>query len=182
MSSANRRLVIFLPPMLTFPSCSFRASDMIRSRKCWRGWVTEDAKIIVRYKKIGYNIDVLWQTVCVVVIKSRLTTLPLLLHDGRSGLRLNEGTILKPNLIVTWAIGDWHPFRVVLGRAYRGLTKFNILRRIMTFSERHSVFIVVVQKWRHIWVSFAHDFQFCYFCESSYLFYLRFNLISMFLR
>ena len=33
MSSANRRLVIFLPPMLTFPSCSFRASAMIRSRK-----------------------------------------------------------------------------------------------------------------------------------------------------
>ena len=33
MSSANRRLVIFLPPMLTFQSCSFRASDMIRSRK-----------------------------------------------------------------------------------------------------------------------------------------------------
>ena len=33
MSSANRRLVIFLPPMLTFPLCSSRASDMIRSRK-----------------------------------------------------------------------------------------------------------------------------------------------------
>ena len=33
MSSANCRLVIFLPPMLTFPSCSSRASDMIRSRK-----------------------------------------------------------------------------------------------------------------------------------------------------
>ena len=33
MSSANRRLVIFLPPMLTFPSCSSRASDMICSRK-----------------------------------------------------------------------------------------------------------------------------------------------------
>ena len=31
--SANRRLVIFLPPMLTFPSCSSRASDLIRSRK-----------------------------------------------------------------------------------------------------------------------------------------------------
>ena len=33
MSSANRRLAIFLPPMLTFSSCSSRASDMIRSRK-----------------------------------------------------------------------------------------------------------------------------------------------------
>ena len=33
MSSAYRRLVIFLPPMLTIPSCSSRASDMIRLRK-----------------------------------------------------------------------------------------------------------------------------------------------------
>ena len=33
MSSANRRLVIFLPPMLTFLSCSSKASDKIRSRK-----------------------------------------------------------------------------------------------------------------------------------------------------
>ena len=33
MSSSNRRLVIFRPPMLTFPSCSSRASDMICSRK-----------------------------------------------------------------------------------------------------------------------------------------------------
>ena len=30
MSSANRRLVIFLPPMPTFLSCSSRASDQIR--------------------------------------------------------------------------------------------------------------------------------------------------------
>ena len=33
MSSANRRLVIFLSPMLTFPPCSSMASEMIRSRK-----------------------------------------------------------------------------------------------------------------------------------------------------
>ena len=33
MSSANRSLVIFLPPMLTFPLCSSKASFMIRSRK-----------------------------------------------------------------------------------------------------------------------------------------------------
>ena len=33
MSSANRRLVIFLPPMITFLSCSSRAPDMIPSRK-----------------------------------------------------------------------------------------------------------------------------------------------------
>ena len=33
MSSANRRLVIFLPPMITYLSCSSRAPDMIPSRK-----------------------------------------------------------------------------------------------------------------------------------------------------
>ena len=33
MPSANRRLEIFLPPMLTFPLCYSRASDMIHSRK-----------------------------------------------------------------------------------------------------------------------------------------------------
>ena len=32
-SPANRRLVIYLPRMLTFPSCSSKASDMIHSRQ-----------------------------------------------------------------------------------------------------------------------------------------------------
>ena len=36
MSTANHRLVIFLPPMLTFPSCSSRKLDMIRSRKMFK--------------------------------------------------------------------------------------------------------------------------------------------------
>ena len=42
MSSTNHRMVIFLPPILTLPSCSSRASDMIRSRKKFEEWVTED--------------------------------------------------------------------------------------------------------------------------------------------
>ena len=29
--------------------------------------------------------------------------------------------------------------------------------------------------WFNWWVSFAPEFQCCYFCESSYLFYLSFN-------
>ena len=33
MSSENRRLVIFLPPMLTFITCYFRVPEMICSRK-----------------------------------------------------------------------------------------------------------------------------------------------------
>ena len=33
MPTTNRKMVIFLPPMLTFPSCFSRALDMILSRK-----------------------------------------------------------------------------------------------------------------------------------------------------
>ena len=37
MSSANRKLVIFKPAILTFPSCSSGASVIIRSRKMLKG-------------------------------------------------------------------------------------------------------------------------------------------------
>ena len=37
VSLANRRLVIVLPPMLTFLSCSSRTSDIMRSRKMFLG-------------------------------------------------------------------------------------------------------------------------------------------------
>ena len=36
--------------------------------------------------------------------------------------------------------------------------------------------------WFNWWVSFAPEFQCCNFCESSCLFYLSYNFISMFLR
>ena len=48
--------------------------------------------IIVRYKKIGYNIDVLRQTSCLVVNPVKANSFAYL---GRSGLRLNDGTILN---------------------------------------------------------------------------------------
>ena len=35
--------------------------------------------------------------------------------------------------------------------------------------------ISIFVNWFNKWVSFAPDFQCCYFCESSCLFYLRFN-------
>ena len=49
-------------------------------------------KIIVRYKKFGYNIDVLRQTACLVVNPIKVNSFAYL---GRSGLRLNGGTILN---------------------------------------------------------------------------------------
>ena len=60
-------------------------------------------KIIVRYKKISYNIDVLRQTACLVVKPIKVNSFAYL---GRSGLRLNELYHRKPNLRVTRTVGD----------------------------------------------------------------------------
>ena len=49
-------------------------------------------KRIVRYKNIGYNIDVLRQTACLVVNPIKVNSSA---HDGRSDFRLNDGTILN---------------------------------------------------------------------------------------
>ena len=51
-------------------------------------------KIIVRYKKIGYNINVMRQTACLVVNPIKVKSFDKL-HDGRSDFRLNDGTILN---------------------------------------------------------------------------------------
>ena len=49
-------------------------------------------KLIVRYKKIGYNIAVLRQTACFVVNPIKVNSFAYLFN---SGLRLNDGTILN---------------------------------------------------------------------------------------
>ena len=54
-------------------------------------------KIIVRYKKIGYNIDVLQQTACLVVNPIKVNNFAYLFDCptvGRAS-RLNAGTILN---------------------------------------------------------------------------------------
>ena len=54
-------------------------------------------KIIVRYKKIGYNIDVLRQMACLVVNPIKVNRFAYLFNCttvGR-GFRLNDGTILN---------------------------------------------------------------------------------------
>ena len=53
-------------------------------------------KIIVRYKKIGYNVNVMRQTACLAVNQSRLTALlTSLIARRRSDFRLNDGAILN---------------------------------------------------------------------------------------
>ena len=51
-------------------------------------------KIVVRYKKIGYNINVMRQTACFVVNPIKVNGFTYL-FNGRSDFRLNDGTILN---------------------------------------------------------------------------------------
>ena len=48
VSSANRILVIFLPPMPTFPSFLSELQTWSVREKCWRGWVTEVILALLR--------------------------------------------------------------------------------------------------------------------------------------
>ena len=73
--------------------------------------------------KIGYNIDVLRQTSWLIVNPIKVNNFAYLFACttvGRASYWMTDHP--KPNLIVTWAVGDWHPFQVVVGQAYRGLT------------------------------------------------------------
>ena len=60
-------------------------------------------KIIVRYKKIGYNIDVVRQTACLVVNPIKVDNFAYF-FDCTIAFKLNDHP--KPNVIVTWAVGD----------------------------------------------------------------------------
>ena len=52
--------------------------------------------IIAHNKKIGYNVDVLRQTACLVVNPIKVNNFAFLFDcNGRPGLRLKYGTILK---------------------------------------------------------------------------------------
>ena len=106
---------------------------------------------ILYYTILYYTIlyyTILYYTILYYTILYYLRYLKACFDITKVGIQTEWRYHLKPYLRVTRAVGDWHPLRVVLGRVYRG---FN---------------------W---WVSFAPEFQCCYFCESSRLFYLSFN-------
>ena len=56
-------------------------------------------KIISHYKKIGYNINVLQQTACLVV---NPITVGNFAHDGGSDFRSHDGSDLKTYLLMRW--------------------------------------------------------------------------------
>ena len=93
-------------------------------------WCINSEKIIGKndlpyhYKKIGYNIDVLRQTACLVVNPIKINGFTSLIARRSVGLLTEWRYHPKSNLRVTQAVGDWHPFRVVLGRAYAFAPEF----------------------------------------------------------
>ena len=54
--------------------------------------------------------------------------------------RLHAWLLIQSRLIITRAVGDSYPFRIVLGQAYRGLTGGFLLLRI--FSVAISLFVL----------------------------------------
>ena len=52
-------------------------------------------KIIIRYKRIGYNLNIMRQSACLVINPVTVDGYTLKLHAGGSGVRLNDGPDLK---------------------------------------------------------------------------------------
>ena len=67
-------------------------------------------KIIVRYKRIGYNLNVMRQSECLVINPITIDGYAAL-HAGGSGVRLHNGPDLKLFILVVWD----RSFRLLLG-------------------------------------------------------------------
>ena len=106
-------------------------------------------KIIIRYKKIGYNIYVMRQTACLVVNPIKVNSFAYLFNCRTVGRTSDWMTAPSYTLLKSNTGGWW-------------LTPFPGCLRLGL-------------SWFDWWVSFAPEFQCCYFCESLYLFYLSFN-------
>ena len=48
-------------------------------------------KIIMRYRRIGYNLNVMRQSACLVINPIKVDGYALLLYTGGSGVRLHDG-------------------------------------------------------------------------------------------
>ena len=70
-------------------------------------------KIIMRYKRIGYNLNVMRQSTCLVINPNTVGGYAALLklHAGGSGVRLHDGPDLKLFISVGWD----RSFRLLLG-------------------------------------------------------------------
>ena len=61
-------------------------------------------KIIMRYKRIGYNVNVMRQSACLVINPVTVDGYAALfkLHAGESGVGLHDGPDLKLFILVGW--------------------------------------------------------------------------------
>ena len=66
-------------------------------------------KIIMRYKRIGYNLNVMRQSACLVIYP--ITVDDYLIAAGGSGVRLHDSPDLKLFILVCWD----RSFRLLLG-------------------------------------------------------------------
>ena len=92
MSKYNIGLKTLLPQGISEPECYGDFVYKFRKIIGKNGFSYHFKKIIVHYKKIGYKIDVLRQMACLVVNPIKINSFAYL---GRSGLRLNDDTILN---------------------------------------------------------------------------------------
>ena len=82
--------------------------DLVYKFKYIRGmtdFFDQFRKIIMRYKRIGYNLNVMRPSACLVLCCT------LKLHAGGSGVRLHDGPDLKLFILVGWD----RSFRLLLG-------------------------------------------------------------------
>ena len=101
-------------------------------------------KIIVRYKKIGCNRNVMRQTACLVVNPIKGNSFAYLFNCTTVGRNSDWMTVPSQTLLKSNTGGWW-------------LTPFPDCLRLGL-------------SWFNWWVSFAPEFQCCYFCESSCFF------------
>ena len=90
-------------------------------------------KIISHYKKIGYNINVLQQTACLVVNPITIGNFAFIFNCTPVGriFRLYDGSDLQTYLLMRW----WGPDALVFCRAHRGLpVGFLLLRYSVLFT------------------------------------------------
>ena len=59
-------------------------------------------KIIIRHKRIGYDLNVMRQYACLVINPITVSNFAALLYAGRSGVRLYDGPDLKLLHLVGW--------------------------------------------------------------------------------
>ena len=104
-------------------------------------------KIIVRYKRIGYNINIMLQSACLLFNPNTVNNFPLQLHAGESGVRRNDGPDIKLFILVGWGRSF---FVFVRCLAHRGSTVGFLLLQC---------FSVVVQQPRDLQVSVAIRFS-----------------------